>query len=101
MVASGKVYAATSDGVWAFDRSSGKVLWKSSVGSWIMRPPQVIDGVLYVSAGGLSALDADSGALLWKFNPGPELSRPIIVDGMAYISDNDGSSLYVIRTGKD
>lgn len=99
-VISGKVYATTRDGVWALDDSSGMVLWKWQ-GASTMWPVQVENEVVYFLGGGLCALDANSGGLFWKFNPGPQLTRLVISNGLAYISDQDGSSLYVIRAGKD
>lgn len=54
------------------------------------------DGILYIgsSSGAIYAIDASDGSLVWKkstYNSNPVLSSPIVVDGLIYYTDEDGS----------
>jgi PQQ-dependent dehydrogenase (methanol/ethanol family) len=81
-IGDGKVYIAQADGaVVGLDQSTGRVVWKTLVGSFKLgysftHPPTYADGMLYIgTAGGdsgapskVAALDAKTGKVKWTFN---------------------------------
>ncbi|MBN2603201.1 MAG: PQQ-binding-like beta-propeller repeat protein [Candidatus Thermoplasmatota archaeon] len=61
-------------------------------------------GIIYVGSpsGAMYAIDASDGSLVWKkstYDDTPVLSSPIVVDGLVYYTDEDGS-LYCVGKPK-
>ena len=100
IVAGGRVYAGDISGAivgvaanvpcaFAFDASSGKLLWSSLHGVVSGLSMDQAAGLVYVGTqgpvGSLSALEGTTGTLRWQhqFGPGP-VTTPILVNGTLY-----------------
>jgi len=90
--------------LFAFDASTGKVLWTYSDPdrNGIDLPPDgfsspaVSDGVVYFSDPSyLHALDTGSGRLLWKLMDSQEGSSPVVYKGVIYSNDYWGSIIAI------
>ena len=74
------------------------VLWKRSVGAWVVNAPIVSNGVAYVGADDarVYALDAATGEPLWSFETGDVVRSPATVsDHAVYVGSND-NHLYAL-----
>lgn len=103
------VFAADGYGtVIAFDRFSGKRLWRTSIGNadkssftfWDRRDPSFVSGgvgaadgrvMLGTTAGDIVALAASDGRELWRTNVGSEvLTAPVYGEGLYIVLTMDG-----------
>ncbi len=97
VVANGVVYAGTQeDKVLALRAGSGTLLWQFSDHLNGLLSPQLVDGVLYVTAndeqpGNVYALRASDGRLLWHYSAGASLNGTTVIDGVAYVTAQDGT----------
>jgi len=97
VVANGVVYAGTQeDKVLALRAGSGTLLWQYSDHLNGLLSPQLVDGVLYVTAndeqpGNVYALRASDGRLLWHYSAGASLNGTTVIDGVAYVTAQDGT----------
>jgi outer membrane protein assembly factor BamB len=115
IVAGGRVYAGDSSGAivgvapnvpcaFAYDASSGKLLWSSLHGVISGLAMDQSAGLVYFgtqgSAGALYALEGTTGALRWhhQFGPGP-VTTPILVNGTLYFTA-DGVYAFSALDGK-
>ncbi len=99
-VADGRVYAAGTDGVGAWDLQTGKQVWrhedkkdKDGHRLGIAGSPGVGDGLVVVGGpeGDVLALDAVTGAEKWKAKVGTEvLAAPAVGQGMVLVRSIDG-----------
>ncbi len=104
-VADGRVYAAGSEGVGAWDLQTGKQVWfhedrkekkdkdAEATRLGISSSPGVGDGLLVVGGleGDVLALDAATGEMKWKAKVGTEvLAAPAIGQGMVLVRSIDG-----------
>jgi outer membrane protein assembly factor BamB len=99
--ASGKVYAATYDGiVYALSPSSGKVLWKSKLGGSLYSTPTVSGSRLFIgnkTTKVLSCLSTKNGKLLWKTKlKNPVYSSPAVWSGKVYVGS--GKRVFALKT---
>jgi len=103
VVANGVVYAGTQeDKVLALRAGSGTLLWQFSDHLNGLLSPQLVDGVLYVTAndeqpGNVYALRASDGRLLWHYKASASLNGTTVIDGVAYVTAQDGT-LTALRT---
>jgi outer membrane protein assembly factor BamB len=95
VVIDGTVYAATSDGVGAFDASNGDRLWLHDLGD-VAAPVSYSDGAVYVTAGASTySIDAETGEQQWsRRGTGASASTPVAVDGTVYVGLS--STLYAL-----
>ncbi len=104
VVANGVVYVGTQeDKVLALRAGSGTLLWQYSDNDIGLLSPQLVDGVLYVTAhdeqpGNVYALRASDGRLLWHYSAGASLNGTTVIDGVAYVTSQDGT-LTALSTG--
>ncbi len=104
VVASGVVYLGTQeDRVLALQASSGTQLWRYSDNGAGLLSPQLVDGVIYVTAndekpGNVYALRPGDGRLLWHYSAGAPLDGTTVIDGVAYVTAQDGT-LTALSTG--
>lgn len=99
-VADGRVYAAGTDGVGAWDLQTGKQVWrhedkkdKDGKRLGIAGSPGVGDGLVVVGGleGDVLALDAATGEMKWKARVGTEvLAAPAIGQGLVLVRSIDG-----------
>ncbi len=99
-VADGRVYAAGSDGVGAWDLQTGKQAWrfedkkdKDGHRFGIAGSPGVGDGLVVVGGleGDVLALDAATGEMKWKAKVATEvLAAPAVGQGMVLVRSIDG-----------
>lgn len=93
VLANDLVFAASSLGMlYALDRASGNLQWKTAVGE--NRPlgqPIIHDGRLFVGhRDGLDALDAHNGRTLWTFSTKrPVSAAPLILHDTLYVTDEN------------
>jgi outer membrane protein assembly factor BamB len=72
-VADGVVYAGSYDTkIYAFDTSSGSLIWSFITGGRVVSCPAVSGGIVYVGSEDhkLYALNSATGASLWNFTTG-------------------------------
>ena len=111
-VAGGKVYASSSNTMYAIDAATGAQLW-SATGGALASSPAVTNGAVVTGAGDsdVCALDAATGAQIWSFATGDEVaSSPVVADGIVYVGSNDhnvyaldaatGAKLWSYATGE-
>ncbi len=96
IVANGVVYVGTqANKVLALRAGSGALLWQYSDGEVGLLLPQLVDGVVYVNAnderpGNVYALRASDGRLLWHYKAGASLNGITVLDGVVYVTSQDG-----------
>jgi len=84
VVANGTVYAGTAN-MYAFNATTGAILWSYSTGNEV-GTPAVANGVVYVPSGNdLYALNATTGALEWNTDIGGGVSAPAVANGVVYV----------------
>jgi outer membrane protein assembly factor BamB len=97
VVANGVVYVGTQeDKVLAIRAGSGTLLWQYSDKGVGLLSPQLVDGVVYVTAndekpGNVYALRASDGRLLWRYSAGTSPNGTTVIDGVAYVTSQDGT----------
>jgi outer membrane protein assembly factor BamB len=79
------VYVASTDyNLYAFNATTGGLIWKYYTGSELYNPPAVAAGVVYLNGNYLYALNAATGALLWTAAASGN-SSPVVANGVVYI----------------
>lgn len=75
----------------------GAVKWRTATQGWVWSSPLLEDGKLYFGdlAGSLFAINAEDGSILWQLNyedgeTAGVSDRPLILDGTAYFSRDNG-----------
>lgn len=99
------VYAANSiDGIVAFDRASGQLLWRHEIKDGVEASAQLADDILYFGAGDgqMYALQADNGKTLWTYPLKAEgLAEPLVHGGVVYVlGGNNVAHALDSKTGK-
>ena len=97
-VANGVVYVASNDEeLYAFNATTGAVLWSTCIGAGTSSSPAVAKGVVYIGSGdgNLYALNAITGAVLWTATVAVGFhvhvdSSPAVVNGVVYVGSGDG-----------
>jgi outer membrane protein assembly factor BamB len=82
--------------VWALDRSDGRLLWHTQIGSPIESSPIVRDGVDYFGAwnGNVYALDLSTHGVRWVYPSGAKITSSAAVSGSTvYIGNYAGRLL--------
>ena len=77
------------------------MLWRHSIGGWVVNAPTVADGVVYVGSDNnhVYALDAGTGGLLWRFETDDVIrSSPTVTGGAVYVGSND-NHVYALDAG--
>lgn len=96
----GNILLGTTNGeVLAFSAADGSESWRGSVGSEVLAPPVVGDGLVFVQSinGRLVALEQDSGDIRWSFdNQVPVLTlrgtaEPVFDNGVVYAGFANGT----------
>jgi eukaryotic-like serine/threonine-protein kinase len=85
-LADGLVYIGSGDsGVFAFEASTGKQVWKFETSGRVRSTAAVSDGKVYIGEGSglLHALDAKTGLELWN-QPGCDIPSPAVATGLVY-----------------
>jgi outer membrane protein assembly factor BamB len=94
-VGNGRVFATSTDGkVYAFDASTGTLIWSFSTGSSFVSTPAVANGIVYVGCENkiFYALRAASGTPIWSATTGSQIEgSPAVAGGVAYIASEDGN----------
>ncbi len=97
----GKLYVNTFEGeTAALDADTGRVLWRSNVGTEKPSTPAIDGPRLIVSSkdGAVRALDRETGKLLWTVQTAGKVeSSATVVDGLAYFGSTDGR-LFAVRS---
>ena len=94
-ISGGVVYVGSDDtNVYAFNASTGSLVWKFKTGGKVDSSPAVVDGVVYVGSndGKVYALNASNGTKKWSFTTGDQIANgsPVVANGMVYIGSYDG-----------
>lgn len=96
-IADGKVFIGSRDGfLYAFDLATGRELWRyDHKVSWVPTSPAVAHGVVYAGSSDghfVQAVDAASGQERWRFRTNkPVWSSPLLVKGVLYVAEYDGT----------
>ena len=112
-IAGNKLLAGGGDGrFYAFDRSSGEILWTLGYGGRFNCHPVAVNGRVYAGNddGNLLAVEEATGKLLWRYRTKGAVRGPVAVrndtvyfgsgDGYLYaVSSADGRLLWRKRTG--
>jgi outer membrane protein assembly factor BamB len=92
-VADGVVYVGTVDGnMYALNASTGRQIWEVNA-FLVLSSAAISDGVVYVAGHSwIYALSTTTGSQIWNFTTQNVInSSPAIVDGVVYISSEDGN----------
>jgi eukaryotic-like serine/threonine-protein kinase len=116
----GIVYIGSSDALklWAFDATTGEIIWVFKTGGWSWGKPAIANGVVYIGSisaypyyfegvdlkAGFYAVDEVTGKKLWNITPdtvkgyitGGVFSKAEVADGIIYIGSIDGY-LYAVK----
>jgi len=99
-VANDMVYVGSFDHhVYAFDATTGRIVWMTPTKDIIYSSPAVANGVVYVGSADFNvyALNASSGHVLWTFRTGGIVgSSPTVVNDVVYIGSAD-SKVYALN----
>jgi outer membrane protein assembly factor BamB len=91
---SGRIYAASTDGVIrAVDAESGRQVWDLDTDLTISAGPSAADDLIVIGTidGEVAAYSADTGAALWKARVSSEiLASPVIHSGVVVVRSQDG-----------
>lgn len=102
-------YAGTVDqGLFALRSSNGTLLWRSSMEGAVTELPLVDNNVVYISSfigeigpATLTAVRAVDGRVLWKYHNSGYISRPVIQNGVVYLTaQQDGVIALRVSDGK-
>jgi eukaryotic-like serine/threonine-protein kinase len=94
----GIIYATSMNGyIYAFQASSGMILWKQNTGFANTSAPVVVANTVYVGSGTIYALNAHDGSIRWSY-PTPDVvtSSPVIVNGVLY-AGSYGARVYALN----
>ena len=85
-ISNGIIYACSRDGyTYAFQSSSGTLLWRQNTGFASVSAPTVVGNTVYVSSGTIYALNAKDGSVRWRYPTSTvNNSSPVIVNGVLY-----------------
>ncbi|HET7308428.1 MAG TPA: PQQ-binding-like beta-propeller repeat protein [Gammaproteobacteria bacterium] len=96
-IAHGRVYVGSpyAEALFAYDVSSGKLLWKYFTGVKIKGPPAIVDGFVFFgdTRGTLYVLNATTGKLIRKrhFPDALAPAGPVVIDQNLYVGCQDGN----------
>ena len=84
-ISNGIIYTGSRDGyTYAFQSSSGTLLWRQNTGFPSVSAPTVVGNTVYVSSGTIYALNAKDGSIRWRYQTSAfNNSSPVIVNGVA------------------
>ena len=103
LLAGDRVLAATEEGVAAFDRASGRLLWDSELGDWGSSPvPAAGLAVVALWEGGLAAVRPDDGSVVWEMKLPGLVMGPPATDGTVAVAsweEEHGDAAGVIAVG--
>jgi alpha-amylase len=89
------LFASTDSFVYALDATNGAKKWMYLAESAIQATPAIADHVVYITSlsENLSAyaIDLQTGKALWKTNFGPAASSPVVLDGVVYAANLQGT----------
>ncbi len=102
----GRVFIADTMGyVYAFNASTGQLIWETNIGSSCdISSPTLSGGLLFIgtrdySDGAFYALNETTGSILWRYPIGASVTAPpSIVDGMM-LCGSDGWNMYAFDVG--
>ncbi|HEU5200904.1 MAG TPA: PQQ-binding-like beta-propeller repeat protein [Ktedonobacterales bacterium] len=75
---------------YAYNPQNGALVWRHTVGDWVLSPPTVVKGIVYFGSydDHLYALKASDGSQLWSYDTGGHISdQPLVSDGVIYIDE--------------
>ncbi len=91
------VYIGSNDNnLYAFNASTGALLWSYTTGGEITGAPAVVHGIVYLGSmdGKLYALKAKTGTLLWSYTTAGSIQgSPAISNSVVYIGSGQHSVL--------
>ncbi len=100
VVIGGVVYVGCNDGnVYAFQATTGNLLWTYATDGDVESSPAVVSGVIYIGSNdsNVYALNATTGALIWKYTTGGVVTgSPAVANGVVYVGSQD-YKVYAIR----
>jgi len=91
------VYIGSSDGLYALDKETGKVLWDNEIGA-VFSKPAFFNSIVYCGStnGKIYGFDSENGDMKFSFEIDEEIyCSPVTNDRVLYIGSNDGF-LYAI-----
>lgn len=93
-VSGNKLIGGSQDGrVYAFDKSTGQIIWSYFHGARFNGHPVVADGRIYAGSedGNLLAIDEATGKLLWRYRTkGPVRGPVAVARGIIHFGSGDG-----------
>jgi outer membrane protein assembly factor BamB len=100
VVVSGLVYVGSSDHkLYAFNATTGALVWGRTLGSFLSSAPALANGVVYIGSnnGDLHAFNASTGATLWTVALGGSVRfTPAVAKGVVYVGTLQ-SKLYALN----
>jgi outer membrane protein assembly factor BamB len=98
-VSGGLVYVSDGQFLYAYDATTGKLIWTAAAGGEIFSSPAVENGVVFVGSGaGLHAINAATGDPLWTAAARENIeSSPAVADGVVYVGSFSSNALYAFN----
>lgn len=95
VIADGLAYIGYDSTLYALDVDSGLPVWNYDMGSGVVSPPAVGDGLVFFGTSHhedhVYALDAATGKVRWGYESGYRIdSPPAVADGVVYFGADDG-----------
>ena len=105
-VIDGVVYLTVINQAYAFNESTGAVIWEFNTEEFPARdfPALVVDGIYYLAPSDkVYALDAATGAELWSYQAGEISTKPVVDEGVVYGASSDGGTVFALdaATGQE
>jgi outer membrane protein assembly factor BamB len=92
-VVNGVVYLGASDGLYAFNASTGALLWRYATNGLVLTSAAVANGLVYFGSYDYNfyALNAATGALQWKYATRGPVTSPTVANDIVYVGSWDGN----------
>ncbi|HYX50695.1 MAG TPA: PQQ-binding-like beta-propeller repeat protein, partial [Ktedonobacteraceae bacterium] len=97
-IVNGVAYASAANGaVYALRTSDGKLLWRHKINTGVATAPLVSGGIIFINVnissdvgpGILYALRVSDGVELWHYTDSNPLSKPVVANGIVYVTTYD------------
>ena len=102
VVANGRVYVNTANGIAAVNAATGATVWNKNYGETFEASPTVVGNTIYVGdlEGFFYAINGTTGAIVWMVTlNGPIYSTATVVNGIIYVGTEQGT-MYALDSTK-
>ncbi len=105
-VGDGIVYLTVANRAYAFDESTGDIVWEVNTEEFPARdfPALMVDGIYYLAPSSkVYALDAATGTEVWSYESGMLSTAPVVTGGALYAASGDEGAVFALdaATGQE